>query len=107
MKTDIAQLVGLDLVKKIESFETKVQAKHVGNIISISDGVARISGLPSVAYLEELEFPHGIYGFAINLEEDSVGAIILGDYLKLKAGDEVKATGKLLGSWRIMVTNSL
>jgi F-type H+-transporting ATPase subunit alpha len=96
MKQDIAQLVAKDLVKKIESFETKTEAKHVGTITSISDGVAKISGLPHAAYLEELEFPHGVYGFAINLEEDSIGAIILGDYLKLKEGDEVKATGKLL-----------
>ncbi len=96
MKHDIANLIGSDVVKKIQAFETSVSAKHIGTIFSISDGVARISGLPSVAYLEELEFPHGIYGFAINLEEDYVGAIILGDYLQLKEGDEVKATGKLL-----------
>lgn len=96
MKSDIAELVARDLVKKIESFESNVSTKHVGSILSVADGVARISGLPNAAYLEELAFPHGVYGFAINLEEDNVGAIILGDYLKLKEGDEVRATGKLL-----------
>ena len=96
MKTDVASLIGIDLAKKIESFEPSMRGKHVGYITSISDGLARVSGLPSVAYLERLEFPHGIYGFAINLEEDSIGAIVLGDYLSLKQGDEVKGTGKLL-----------
>jgi F-type H+/Na+-transporting ATPase subunit alpha len=96
MKTDIAQMLANDLVKKVSSFEAKVEAKHVGTITSISDGVARVSGLPNVAYLEELEFPHGVYGFAINLEEENIGAIILGDYLKLKEGDEVRSSGKLL-----------
>ena len=96
MKTDVASLIGIDLAKKIESFESSMRGKHVGYITSISDGLARVSGLPSVAYLERLEFPHGIYGFAINLEEDSIGAIVLGDYLSLKQGDEVKGTGKLL-----------
>ncbi|HUD19630.1 MAG TPA: F0F1 ATP synthase subunit alpha [Patescibacteria group bacterium] len=96
MKNDITQQIAKDLAKKMESFEPKMTSKHVGYITSISDGVAKISGLPNVAYLERLEFPHEIYGFAINLEEDSIGAIILGDYLKLKQGDEVKATGQLL-----------
>ncbi len=91
MKTDIAQSLARDLVKKIKSFDPAFESKHIGNIISISDGVARISGLPKAAYLEQLEFPHGIYGFTINLEEDQIAAIILGDYLKLKEGDEVKA----------------
>ncbi len=93
---DITKQIGKDLIKKIEEFEPKVQAKRVGRILSINDGVAKVSGLPQVAYLERLEFAHGIYGFAINLEEDAVGAIILGDYLKLKEGDEVRGTGQLL-----------
>lgn len=96
MKTDMSTLIAKDIVKKIESFKPSATTKHVGYITSISDGVAKINGLPRAAYLERLEFPFGIYGFAINLEEDSIGAIILGDYLKLKQGDEVKATGQLL-----------
>ncbi len=96
MKTDVTSLLAKKLAKKIESFEPNMQSKRVGVITSIQDGVAKVSGLPEVAYLERLEFPHGIYGFAINLEEDSIGAIVLGDYLKLKQGDEVKGTGELL-----------
>ena len=96
MKTDISTLIAKDIANKIESFKSNVTTKHVGTITSISDGVAKISGLPRAAYLERLEFPHGIYGFAINLEENSIGAIILGDYLQLNEGDEVKGTGELL-----------
>jgi F-type H+/Na+-transporting ATPase subunit alpha len=96
MNTDITQQIAKDLVKKIDEFEPGVAARRVGHIISLSDGVAKVSGLPRVAYLERLAFPHNIYGFAINLEEDSVGAIVLGDYLKLKQGDEVQGTGQLL-----------
>jgi len=96
MKKTTTEVLANDLTKKIESFEATVEAKRVGRIASISDGVAKIEGLPRVAYLERLEFPHGIEGFAINLEEHAVGAIILGDYLKLKEGDEVKGTGQLL-----------
>lgn len=96
MKTDTANQITKDLAKKIASFEPTMQTKHVGKILSISDGVAKVSGLPNVGYLERLEFSYGIYGFAINLEEHAIGAIILGDYLKLKEGDEVKGTGQLL-----------
>ncbi len=92
----MTSLLAQKLAKKIESFEPNMQSKRVGIITSIQDGVAKVNGLPDVAYLERLEFPHGIYGFAINLEEDSIGAIVLGDYLKLKQGDEVKGTGELL-----------
>jgi F-type H+-transporting ATPase subunit alpha len=96
MKTDITQQIAKDLVKKIDEFEPSASARRVGHIISLSDGVAKVSGLPHVAYMEKLEFPHNIYGFAINLEEDAIGAIILGDYLRLKQGDEVQGTGQLL-----------
>jgi F-type H+-transporting ATPase subunit alpha len=96
MKTDITAQIADELVKKIELFEVTSGARRIGRIITIQDGVAKISGLPHVAYLERLEFPHNISGFAINLEEDAVGAIILGDYLRLKEGDEVEATGQLL-----------
>jgi F-type H+/Na+-transporting ATPase subunit alpha len=96
MKNDVTTLIGKDLAKKIESYEPTAQARRVGKILTVADGVAKVSGLPHICYLEKLEFAHGIYGFAINLEEDAVGAIILGDYLKLKEGDEVKGTGQLL-----------
>lgn len=88
--------IAKELVKKIEMFETKVSAKRVGHVVSLADGVVRVSGLPQVAYLEKVRFASGVVGFAISLEEDFVGVIVLGDYLLLKEGDEVEATGELL-----------
>ena len=96
MKQDAVSAIARDLAKQIEDFDPGVAARRVGYVTSLSDGVAKISGLPQVSYLERLEFGGGIAGFAMNLEEDSVGAIILGDYLKLSEGDEVRATGALL-----------
>ena len=95
-KEDITGSIARDLAKKLESFEPKVQARRVGHVLTITDGVVRLSGLPQVAYMELLEFPGRVMGFAINLEEDTVGAIILGDYGHLKEGDEVRSTGQLL-----------
>jgi F-type H+-transporting ATPase subunit alpha len=96
MKNDITSRVAEELVKKIASFEPDLKARHVGRVLSVADGVAKVSGLPQVAYMERVIFKGGISGLAINLEEDAVGVIILGDYLKLKEGDEVQTTGELL-----------
>ena len=85
-----------EILKKLAAYEPKVEEHLTGKIISITDGVAKVSGLFGVSYLEMVEFPHKIAGLAINLEEREIGVIILGDYLKLKEGDEVKNTGKLL-----------
>lgn len=85
-----------EILRKLEKYQPEIQKSRVGKIISLSDGVAIISGLYDVSYSEMLEFPNSIFGVAINLEEDSIGAIILGDYLKLNQGDEVKGTGRLL-----------
>lgn len=93
---DVSERIAKDLAQKIESFEPSMQARRVGRIMSVADGVAFISGLPHAQYLEELAFPMNIFGFAVNLEEDRIGAIILGDYLKLHEGDEVRGTGALL-----------
>lgn len=84
------------LLHKLKNYQPKIEEQLTGNIISVGDGVVKISGLYGVSYLEMVEFPHSITGFAINLEEDEVGAVILGDYLTLKEGDEVKNTGKIL-----------
>ncbi|RJR14641.1 F0F1 ATP synthase subunit alpha [Candidatus Microgenomates bacterium] len=92
MDTSTARL----LIEKIASHRTQIQEKLIGKIISLSDGVARVSGMYGVAMMEMVEFPHGIMGVAINLEKDEVGVIILGDYLHLHEGDEVKNTGKIL-----------
>lgn len=96
MKNDITSRVAEELVKKIASFEPDMKARHVGRVLSVGDGVAKVSGLPQVAYMERVQFKGGISGLAINLEEDAVGVIVLGDYLKIKEGDEVETTGELL-----------
>lgn len=94
--TDITRDIARDIAKKIKSYETKIAARRVGYITSVADGIARISGLPKAAYMEILSFPGGLKGVAINLEEDVIGAMVLGDYLALKEGDEVTTTGDLL-----------
>src|SRR3989304_6800858 len=86
----------MEIEKAIAQFKPTTSVEHVGHIMSLSDGVARIEGLEKAASAELLEFPHKIFGLALNLEEDSVGAIILGDYTKLHEGDTVKTTGRLL-----------
>src|SRR5512137_1441423 len=67
----------------------------VGTVVEVGDGIARIHGLSSAKYNELLQFPNDIIGIALNLEEDSVSAIILGDYTSIKEGDEVKCTGRI------------
>ena len=84
------------ILEKLASYQAKLEEQLTGKIMAVSDGVAKVSGLYGVSYLEMVEFPHNIYGVAINLEEKQVGVIILGDFLKLREGDEVKNTGKLL-----------
>ncbi len=88
--------IARSLVEKIAQYKTTIETRHIGAITRITDGVVKLQGLSDVAYLEMVEFPHGIKGVAVNLEENEVGTIVLGDYLKLKEGDVVKNTGKLL-----------
>jgi F-type H+/Na+-transporting ATPase subunit alpha len=86
-----------DLIKqKIEQFDLRTEAHTEGTIVSLSDGVVRIHGLSDAKYYEMLEFPGNIYGLALNLERDSVGAVILGDYTSLTEGDWVRCTGRVL-----------
>ncbi len=86
-----------DIIKaQIESAELEASARTEGRIISLSDGIARIHGLEQAVQGEMLEFPSNTYGLALNLEQDSVGAVILGDYEHLSEGDIVKCTGKIL-----------
>lgn len=82
--------------KEIEQFESRVDVREVGRVIEVGDGIAQVYGLSGVMSGEMLEFPNDVIGLAFNLEETSVGVIILGDYLKIQEGDEVRATGKLL-----------
>lgn len=84
------------LKKQIEKFETKTETEKVGTVLEVGDGVARISGLSDLMASEMVEFTGGIFGVALNLEEDQVGAMVLGDYKKIKEGDQVKSTGKIL-----------
>src|SRR5271170_6884720 len=84
------------LRQQIENYDAKVEVDEVGSILSLGDGIARLHGLDKVMYGELLEFPHGIAGLAMNLEEDQVGSVLLGDYTHLREGDQVKRTGKIL-----------
>jgi F-type H+-transporting ATPase subunit alpha len=84
------------LKEQIENFGTAVTMIEVGTVIDIGDGVARIHGLRGAKYNELLEFPNGIVGLALNLEEDNVAAVILGDYSKISEGDEVRCTGRVV-----------
>lgn len=82
--------------KKIEKFDLKTEARNEGTIISLTDGIARIHGLEDAMSYEMLEFPGNTYGLVLNLERDSVGAVILGEYTHLSEGDAVKCTGRVL-----------
>jgi F-type H+-transporting ATPase subunit alpha len=84
------------LRQQIENYEQKIQVDEVGTIISLGDGIARIHGLDKVMAGELIEFPHDVAGLAMNLDEDQVGAVLLGDYTLLKEGDEVKRTGRIM-----------
>ncbi len=81
---------------EIEQYESEMDVREVGTVLEVGDGIARVHGLSGVMANEMVEFPNGVTGLAFNLEEDSVGLIILGDYLQIEEGQEVKATGKLL-----------
>ena len=84
------------LREQIANYDSKVQVDEVGTITSLGDGIARLHGLDKVMAGELLSFPHGIAGLAMSLEEDQVGAVILGEYTEIKEGDEVKRTGRIL-----------
>ncbi len=84
------------LKNKIGEFESKIDTTEFGNVMSISDGIAKISGLTNVMSSEMLDFSDGTKGLVLNLEEDNVGAVILGDYTNIREGDVVKRTGKVL-----------
>ncbi len=86
-----------DLIKqKIEQFELTTEARTEGTIVSLTDGIVRIHGLSDAQYYEMLEFPGNTYGLALNLERDSVGAVVLGEYTHLTEGDWVRCTGRVL-----------
>jgi F-type H+-transporting ATPase subunit alpha len=84
------------LRSEIENYEQAVNVAETGSIISVGDGIARIYGLERVMAGELIELPHNVSGIALNLEEDQVGAVLLGDYSELKEGDEVRRTGRIM-----------
>jgi F-type H+-transporting ATPase subunit alpha len=81
---------------QIGSYAVDVDVAEVGTIVSIGDGIARVHGVQNTMAGEMLEFPHGVYGIALNLEEESVGTVLLGDYKEIKEGDTVKRTGRII-----------
>lgn len=96
MKHDVSAFIANELVKKLERFEPSASTRRVGYVMTIADGVAKASGLPHVSYLELVTFVNGVQGVVVNLEEEEVGIIVLGDFLGIKEGDEVRSTGELL-----------
>jgi F-type H+-transporting ATPase subunit alpha len=90
--TEISELIK----KRIEGLELNTEARTEGTIVSLSDGIARIHGLSDVMQGEMIEFPGGVFGLALNLEQDSVGAVVLGSYEHLSEGDTCRCTGRIL-----------
>ncbi|HEY6213118.1 MAG TPA: F0F1 ATP synthase subunit alpha, partial [Vicinamibacterales bacterium] len=82
--------------EQIGSYAVNVDVAEVGSIISIGDGIARVHGVENAMAGEMLEFPHGVFGIALNLEEESVGAVLLGEFREIKEGDLVKRTGRII-----------
>src|SRR6059058_5026849 len=89
---EIAQL----LRQQIENYESKIAVDEVGTVITLGDGIARVHGLDKVMAGELLSFPHDLAGIAMNLEEDQVGVVLMGEYTEIKEGDEVKRTGRIM-----------
>src|ERR1700694_6080016 len=81
---------------EIEHYEKAINVSETGSVISVVDGIARVYGLENVMSGEMVEFPHGVTGIALNLEEDQVGAVLLGEYQEIKEGDEVRRTGRII-----------
>jgi F-type H+/Na+-transporting ATPase subunit alpha len=82
--------------QRISNLDTSAEARNEGTIVMVSDGIVRIHGLADAMYGEMLEFDGGLYGMALNLEQDSVGAVVLGDFLNLQEGQKVRCTGRIL-----------
>jgi len=95
MAINVAEITSI-LKSEISDFQQHMEVSEVGTVIEVGDGIARIYGLKNAMASELLEFENGVMGQVFNLEEDSVGAVIFGDYLSIKEGDTVKSTGRLL-----------
>ena len=99
-RTYMAQIKADEITKlireQIDNYESKIAVDEVGSVMSIGDGIARVYGLDKVMAGELLSFPHNIAGIAMNLEEDQVGVVLMGDYTEVEEGDEVKRTGRIM-----------
>ena len=84
------------LYSKISNYSASQELSETGTVISVGDGIGRVYGLTNCALGELLDFPHGVRGIALNLEEDKVGVVLFGDFPKIKEGDEVKRTGRIM-----------
>src|SRR5512142_1980518 len=84
------------LRQEIENYERAIDISETGYVISVGDGIARIHGLEKVMAGELIEFPHHVSGIALNLEEDQVGAVLLGEWQEIKEGDQVRRTGRIM-----------
>ncbi|HEY2382640.1 MAG TPA: F0F1 ATP synthase subunit alpha, partial [Terriglobia bacterium] len=82
--------------EQIEEYKAGVEISEIGSVISVGDGIARVYGLEKVMAGELLEFPHGVMGLALNLEETQVGVVLLGDYTEIREGDQVRRTGRIM-----------
>src|SRR5258708_29527261 len=95
MAINVAEITSI-LKNEIAEFQQHVEVSEVGTVIEVGDGIARLYGLKNAMAGELLEFENGIMGQVFNLEEDSIGSVIFGNYLEIKEGDTVRATGRLL-----------
>jgi F-type H+-transporting ATPase subunit alpha len=84
------------LAKELEGYDNKAKTEHVGTVLQVGDGIARVHGLPDCQMGELLEFPGGVMGLALNLEEDSIGAVLIGEANQIKEGDPVRETGRII-----------
>ena len=84
------------LREQIEEYQGQVDVEEVGTVLQVGDGIARVHGLQSCVALEMLELPHGVTGLALNLEEDNVGVVLLGEDILIKEGDTVRRTGRVI-----------
>src|SRR3972149_7653271 len=82
--------------QEIEGYQSVLDVKEIGTVLSVGDGITRIYGLEKVMYGELIDFPHGVVGIAMNLEEDNVGSVLLGDFAKIKSGDQVRRTKRIM-----------
>src|SRR5881398_1760397 len=82
--------------EQIEEYRASIDVSEIGNVISVGDGIARVYGLEKAMAGELLEFPHGVMGLALNLEESQVGVVLLGDYTEIREGDQVRRTGRIM-----------